>query len=165
VQEGIVPDVVGIGAGDAEKLLTQAGYEASVRYAPIPGVAAGIVDAVEPAAGMPARPGTVVLLRVSGTDVPLDGYLTPLACSESNMMPFAVSANWGPSAPFDDWVRTSVQGVQPDDAIGAIALDPAKGDIQGLAVFRGSEELAVIAGSPDSGVEGIACRGSGIGGV
>jgi hypothetical protein len=164
VEEGVVPDVVGIGAGDAEKLLSQAGYETSIKYAPIPGVAAGIVDSMTPPAETTAAPGSIVLLRVSGTDVPLDGYLTPLACSQLDMMPFAVPANWGPSVSFDEWIHSSVPGVQPDDTIEVVALDPSSGDVLGRAVVRGRDELAFIVGN-DTGVEGVACRGSGIGGV
>ncbi len=161
VDEGVVPDVVGIGAGDAEKLLLQAGYETDIRYAPIPSVAAGIVDSISPEAGTPAPVGSLLLLRASGTQTPFDGYLTPLACSQDDMMPFEGRQMEVFGDP-EVVIRTVVDGIRSTDVMKRIIFDQ-----QGSywEIERQGDVVAVVAIPLQSPVEGIGCRGSGIGGV
>ncbi len=161
IEEGVVPDVVGIGAGDAEKLLSQAGYETDIRYAPIPGVSAGIVDSMTPGAGTPATPGSTVVFRVSGTDVALDGYLSQLACSQSDMMPFE-GRQMEVFANPEQVIRTVVDGIRSTDAVTEVPFDQPGGLWE---IEREGDVVAVVADLRKPPVEGIACRGSGIGGA
>jgi hypothetical protein len=162
VEAGVVPDVVGLGEGDARKLLSQAGYETSVRYAPIPGVAAGIVDSMAPGPGTPASAGFGVLLRVSGTDVPLDGYLTQLNCSQADMMPFADDgARDLPTPP--TYITVNLPGFQDGDELNQIRFDNS--EFPGAGIWQASRDGEVIAVIAVPSLDGIACRGSGIGGV
>jgi hypothetical protein len=161
VEEGVVPEVVGLGVGDAEKLLSQAGYETSVRYAPISGFAAGIVDSVVPGPGTRAPAGYRVALHVSGTDVPLDGYLTPLACSSQDMMPFAGS-HLDAFADPEGIIRRFIDGIRSTDKVAQTRFDQGVQPIGLWEIERASDVIAVV---HLPSLEGIACRGSGIGGV
>jgi PASTA domain-containing protein len=162
VQEGVVPDVVGLGVADAEKLLSQAGYEATVVYTPYPGVAAGMVASMAPGPGPLGSPGVRITLHVSGTDVALDGYLSQLDCDESDMMPFEDKGG------HDDpggtlYITINVGGFERSDQLSQIRSDdPASPDDGLWQVSRDGAAIAVIA-APS--LEGIACRGSGIGGA
>lgn len=160
VREGIVPDVVGLGSGDAEKLLDLAGFEPKIAYMPTANVAAGTVVATDPTAGTSGEKGMVVTLTVSGTDVPLDGYLTQLACSDADMMPFVSHA-----AAFGDpetTIRKSIEGILPTDRISQFRFDQGVQPMGLWEVERAGDVLAVV---QLPSLEGIACRGSGIGGV
>ena len=161
VEPGIVPDVVGVGEGDAFKVLSQAGFEATSTYEPTPGVAAGIVVSTEPAPGIQLDAGSTVRLVVSGTSVALDGYLTELACSEPDMMPF------GHTGPYvlpagEAFVRGNVVGIRTTDELGQIGIP---GDWQGVPTWEVTRDGAATAVIDGTTLEGIACRGSGIGGV
>lgn len=162
VEIGVVPDLVGVGEGDATKLLARAGFDAVVTYEPVAGVAAGFVVSSDPEAGTLLDPGSVVALRVSGTDVPLDGYLAFLACSSEDMMPFAHEGDGYllPAPPF--YIIANLVGFQPDDELTRIRSDEGEPGAGIWEVRRGGDVIAVIH-APS--LDGIACRGSGIGGV
>ncbi len=161
VEKGVVPDVIGLGVADAEKLLSQSGYETDTRYVPIPGTAAGIVDSVTPGPGTAAPAGSRVLLRISGTDVPLDGYLTQLACSDEDMMPFADEGGYQPAPPA--YITVNVAGFLNSDELTQIRFDNSA--FPGAGLWQASRDGDVIAVIAVPSLEGIACRGSGIGGV
>ncbi len=161
IEPGIVPDVVGVGEGDAYKLLFQAGFEAKSTYEPTPGVAAGLVVSIDPDPGSALDPGSTVRLVVSGISLALDGYLTELACPSGDMIPFAHS---GPvlQPAGDAYIRANVEGVRSTDKVVQFRFDQGE-QPQGLwYVTRDGDVLAVIHVPT---LEGVACRGSGIGGT
>jgi hypothetical protein len=158
-EPGIVPDVVGVGEGDAYKVLSGAGLEGVSTYEPTPDVAAGLVVAIDPPPGTQVPPGTVVQLIVSGTSTALDGYLAGLACAQENMMPFADQAGDEPAGEL--YIRLNVEGIRQSDELERLTGDDPVG--YGLwEVIRGDDVVAVI---DFESLDGIACRGSGIGGV
>ena len=155
VEVGVVPDLVGINAGDAGKLLWQAGLEEEVVTEPVPGVAGGLVVSTDPPAGTEVGEGTTVTLVVSGTTVALDGYLTPLACPMEDMMPF--DEDFGDQPGGGLFIRLNVAGVDDTDEVIQASTDPNL-----WHVVRDDDVLAVI---DYQTLEGVACRGSGIGGT
>ena len=162
VTPGIVPDVVGVNEGDAGKLLTQAGFESASEYVPTPGVAGGTVVSMDPPPGTALAPGSTVHLVVSGTTVAFDGYLTPLACSSEDMMPFAHTG--GVDEPAGEaYIRVNTEGITPSDELIQVTHVPGDGSGGGLwNLVREGNVLAVI---DWRSLEGVACRGSGIAGV
>jgi hypothetical protein len=169
VTENVVPDLVGLGLGDAEKLLEQAGLQVRLVVRPIADVAAGLVASTDPAPGTRLDPGSVVELRVSGTHFPLDGYLTGLACSSEDMMPFGKIPDvigGGDEA----LIRSNVVGLRDRDVLtraeGIAATYQLSRDSRALAVIHVEGPIDVQGESIHlPTIEGIACRGSGIGGV
>jgi len=162
-ESGVVPDLVGIGEGDAYKLLYQAGLEGESAYEPVPGVAAGLVVSVQPAPGTAVAAGSVVQLVVSGVSVPLDGYLTPLDCSTEDMMPFGHDGVVLEPAG-EDYIRVNVEGVlESDNVVRPDQPNPFDDVNIGLwHVIRSREVIAIV---DYETLEGVACRSSGIGGV
>jgi hypothetical protein len=162
VEPGVVPEVIGVGAGDAIKALTQAGYDVRSEYVPTDGVSAGIVVSSDPSPGTALDPGSTVHLVVSGTTVALDGYLADLACSAGDMMPFAHTGVVREPAG-ESYIRVNVSGIQPSDALVQVFAEP--NDDVGRGIWnleRNGQVLAVIDWET---LQGIACRGSGVGGV
>ncbi|MEX0984854.1 MAG: PASTA domain-containing protein [Actinomycetota bacterium] len=161
IEPGIVPDVVGIGEGDAFKLLSLAGFEAESTYEPAPGVAAGLVVSMDPEPGSTLDPGSTVRLVVSGISLALDGYLTELACPSGDMIPFAHTG--GVLQPAGDaYIRVNVEGVTSTDEVVQFRFDQGEQPMGLWYVIRDGDVLAVIHVPT---LQGVACRGSGIGGT
>jgi hypothetical protein len=164
VEHGVVPDVIGLGAGDAEKLVSQAGFVAEVSYYPVSGLAAGLVESTDPKAGTQLQPGSAVTLFVSGISGSVDGYLSGLACPMGDMMPFALTWD-GASTDGETAIRMVVDGVLDPDAVSQFRFDQGEQPTGLWEVRRVGDQIAVIYVHELYDIEGIACRGSGIGGV
>lgn len=163
VEPGVVPEAIGVGEGDAIKALAQAGYEVRSEYVPTGGVTAGIVVSLDPSPGTALDPGSTVHLVVSGTTVALDGYLTDLACPAGDMMPFAHTGVAVLEPAGESYIRVNVSGIQPSDAIVQVLAEP--NDDVGRGIWNLERTGQVLAVIDWETLQGIACRGSGVGGV
>ena len=162
VEPGVVPDVAGLGEADAIKALDRAGYEIFSEYASTDGVAAGIVVSSDPPGGTNLDPGATVHLVVSGITVAVDGYLTDLACSAGDMMPFAHTGGVLEPAG-ESYIRVNVSGIEPSDVLVQVFAEP--NDDVGRGIWNLERNGRVLAVIDWETLQGIACRGSGIGGV
>jgi len=157
-----VPDVVGLSKEEAKGLLTDAGFETSVRYSPVPSVAVWVVASTEPPAGASMAPGSTVVLQVSGNDVPVDGFLDGLPCGRPDMLPFVHEGGVDePSAPL--YITVNVPGLRTSDTAKQVGYVSGGAPTDGTwEVSRDGRLIAMVA---VPSLDGIACRGSGIGGV
>ena len=163
VEPGVVPDLVGIGEGDAFKLLYQAGLEGESAFAPVAGVANGLVASTDPAPGTRVDAGATVNLVVSGTTAFSEGTVSVLDCPYEDQMPFAHEG--GALVPEGEaFIRANTIGIRDTDKVfkgedapaGAVSTDGW------WVVDRSDEILAVV---DYVSLQGVACRDSGIGGV
>ena len=170
-EQGVIPDVVGIDAGDALKVLSQAGFtEVLTTYQPDPELAAGTVLSVEPAPGTEVDTSATIRLVVAGSDVAFDGYLSSLACGQDDMIAFEV--RWvdviAPTS--EELIRIHTRGVMDGDELARVAVE-AGGAIRIFELIRSGAVIAVIAtedrsvdigGDRHDSIAGVTCRGSGI---
>jgi len=164
IEPGIVPDLNGVGEGDAYKLLDQAGLAGASTVAPVADVANGLVASTDPPAGTRVDAGTVVTLRVSGTTAFGEGVVSALDCPSEDQMPFALDIEIPPgTSTFHVLTTTQEVGSKPGDVFAAREEQNATGDtVVVWHVVRADLTIAILADDP---LEGVACRGSGFGGV